>query len=87
MKEKSTVVLQRHIRQINKVAFVYLAVHSTSYVLTDDLGYAALRRPQLGLQYMCAVLEREEYTQIFMISLFIILVLNGLLINLRIMIW
>lgn len=57
--KKKVVFGQRSIKKIKKVAFVYLAVHSTSYVLTDDLGYAALRRPQLGLQYMCAVLEKR----------------------------
>lgn len=59
MKEHTVVVEQRQTREIRKVAFVYLSVQSTSYVLTDDLGYAALRRPQLGLQYMCAVLEKR----------------------------
>lgn len=44
---------------IHKVAFVYLKMENTSYCLTDDMGYRALRRPQLGLQYMCAVLEKQ----------------------------
>lgn len=51
---------------IQKVAFVYLKMENTSYCLTDDIGYRALRRPQLGLQYMCAVLEKKGIqTKIF----------------------
>lgn len=51
---------------IQKVAFVYLKMENTSYCLTDDIGYSALRRPQLGLQYMCAVLEKKGIqTEIF----------------------
>ncbi|MBI5797800.1 radical SAM protein [Candidatus Woesearchaeota archaeon] len=46
-------------KTIKNVAFVYLKIENTGYVLTDDLGYSALRRPQLGLQYMCAVLEKK----------------------------
>ncbi|MSR86238.1 radical SAM protein [Candidatus Woesearchaeota archaeon] len=57
--KQKTQMEEETVRHIQKVAFVYLSVQSTSYVLTDDLGYAALRRPQLGLQYMCAVLEKK----------------------------
>lgn len=45
--------------KINKVAFIYLSKLSGGYYITDDFGYGIQRRPQLGLQYLCAVLEKE----------------------------
>ncbi|MBU4311969.1 MAG: B12-binding domain-containing radical SAM protein [Candidatus Omnitrophica bacterium] len=45
--------------RIKKVAFVYLSQGSGEYYVTDDPGYDIQRRPQLGLQYLCAVLEKK----------------------------
>jgi radical SAM superfamily enzyme YgiQ (UPF0313 family) len=43
--------------KIKRAAFVYLTQESEVYFLGDDVGYSVQRRPQLGLQYLCAVLE------------------------------
>ncbi len=60
MKEHNVSLKEKMVvHHIKKVAFVYLTLEHTSYTLTDDLGYNALRRPQMGLQYMCAVLEKR----------------------------
>ena len=45
--------------KIKKVAFIYLTQGSGEYYVTDDPGYSIQRRPQLGLQYLCAVLEKK----------------------------
>jgi len=45
-------------RDIKKVAFVYLTQEAGEYYVTDDPGYSVQRRPQLGLQYLCAILEK-----------------------------
>lgn len=47
---------------IKKVAFVYLVYSTESsgeYMVSKDPGLNVQRRPQLGLQYMCAVLEKK----------------------------
>jgi len=44
---------------IKRVAFIYLVQESEVYFLGDDVGYSVQRRPQLGLQYLCAVLEKN----------------------------
>lgn len=46
-------------KRIRRAAFVYLAQESGTYYLGNDVGYSVQRRPQLGLQYLCAVLERK----------------------------
>ncbi len=43
---------------IRKIVFIYLTPISGEYQITDDMGYNVQRRPQLGFQYLCAVLER-----------------------------
>jgi radical SAM superfamily enzyme YgiQ (UPF0313 family) len=45
--------------KIRKVAFIYLTPGSGEYYITDELACDIQRRPQLGLQYLCAVLERR----------------------------
>lgn len=45
---------------MKKIAFIYLAQESGEYYITDDPGYSVQRRPQLGLQYLCAVLENSS---------------------------
>lgn len=45
--------------KIKKVAFVYLSQGSGEYYVTDDPGYDIQRRPQLGLQYLCAVIGKN----------------------------
>lgn len=45
--------------KIKKVAFIYLTQKAGEYYITDDEGYSVQRRPQLGLQYLCAVLEKR----------------------------
>ncbi len=44
---------------IKKAAFIYLTQTSEVYYLGNDVGYSVQRRPQLGLQYLCAVLEKR----------------------------
>ncbi len=44
---------------IKKAAFIYLTQESEVYYLGNDIGYTVQRRPQLGLQYLCAVLEKR----------------------------
>lgn len=44
--------------KIRKIAFIYLTPASGEYQITDDIGYGIQRRPQLGFQYLCAVLEK-----------------------------
>ena len=52
--------------KIKKVAFIYLTQGGGEYYVTDDPGYTVQRRPQLGLQYLCAVLEKNNIkTNIF----------------------
>lgn len=46
-------------KRIKKVAFVYLAPKGGDYYITDDPGYSIQKRPQLGLQYLCAILEKR----------------------------
>lgn len=49
-----------------KVAFIYLTPASGEYYATEELGYNVQRRPQLGLQYLSAVLrKRKVETNIF----------------------
>ena len=45
--------------KIKRIAFVYLTQEMGEYYVTDDPGYSVQRRPQLGLQYLCAVLEKK----------------------------
>jgi len=45
--------------QIKKVAFIYLAPETGEYYVTDDPSQSVQRRPQLGLQYLVAVLENK----------------------------
>jgi len=45
--------------KIKKVAFIYLMQESEVYYLGNDVGYSVQRRPQLGLQYLCAVLDKN----------------------------
>lgn len=45
--------------KIKSVVFVYLTQEMGEYYVTDDPGYSVQRRPQLGLQYLCAVLEKK----------------------------
>lgn len=47
------------LNKIKKVAFIYLRQESGEYYLINHLDYSIQRRPQLGLQYLCAVLERR----------------------------
>lgn len=52
--------------KIKKAAFIYLTQESEVYYLGNDIGYSVQRRPQLGLQYLCAVLEKKNVkTNIF----------------------
>jgi anaerobic magnesium-protoporphyrin IX monomethyl ester cyclase len=52
--------------KIKKVAFIYLTQMSEAYYLGEDIGYSVQRRPQLGFQYLCAVLEKKDVeTNIF----------------------
>lgn len=46
--------------KIRKIAFIYLTPRSGEYQITDDMGYGIQRRPQLGFQYLCAVLEKID---------------------------
>lgn len=50
------------VKDIRKVAFIYLMQGGGEYYVTDDPGYSIQRRPQLGLQYLCAVLEMMGIT-------------------------
>ena len=51
---------------MKNIAFIYLTQDSGEYYVTDDPGYNVQRRPQLGLQYLCAVLEKKNVkSQIF----------------------
>ena len=60
--------------KINKIVFVYLIPTSGEYQMTDDLGYNIGRRPQLGFQYLCAVLEKIGVkTEIFDQSVFFLI--------------
>lgn len=45
--------------KIKKVAFIYLTQQLGGYYVTDDAGYDIQKRSQLGLQYLCAVLEEK----------------------------
>jgi radical SAM superfamily enzyme YgiQ (UPF0313 family) len=44
---------------VHRVLFVYLTQESGEYYVTNDPGYEIQRRPQLGLQYLCAVLGKR----------------------------
>jgi len=44
--------------KINKILFIYLIQASGATYVTDDIGPAVQRRPLLGLQYLCAILEK-----------------------------
>ena len=44
--------------KISKMAFIYLTPTSGEFQITNDLGYDIVRRPQLGFQYLCAVLKK-----------------------------
>ena len=50
---------KRESGKIRKVAFIYLIPESGEYCATDDLGYSVQRRPQLGLQYLSAILKKK----------------------------
>lgn len=53
-------------KKIRNVALIYLTQEAGEYYVTDDPGYSVQRRPQLGLQYLCAVLEKRDIkTDIF----------------------
>lgn len=45
--------------KVDKIAFIYLIPLSGEYQITDDLGYDVQRRPQLGFQYLCAILKQK----------------------------
>jgi len=49
-----------NIRKINRVGFIYLIPTSGEYQITDDHGFGIQRRPQLGFQYLCAVLKKRN---------------------------
>ncbi len=49
----------KKLNKIKKVAFIYLTQGAGEYYLTDDPGYSVQRRPLLGFQYLCAVLEKK----------------------------
>jgi len=49
-------------KKIKSAAFIYLSQSGGGYYLSDDPGYNIQRRPALGLQYLCAVLERRNIT-------------------------
>lgn len=51
--------LERSGCKIRRVAFIYVVQETGDYYITDDPGFDVQRRPQLGLQYLCAVLERD----------------------------
>lgn len=46
-------------KEIKKVAFVYLNPSSGEYYISKDASISIQRRPQLGFQYFCAILEKE----------------------------
>lgn len=63
-KEKYSGLVEKQKGRLNikKVAFVYLIYSTESsgeYMVSKDPGLNVQRRPQLGLQYMCAVLEKK----------------------------
>jgi len=57
--DSNDIIHQGH-HDIKRVLFIYLTQESGEYYVTDDPGYEIQRRPQLGLQYLCAVLGKRN---------------------------